>query len=683
MSFLNPFFLLGLAALAAPVLVHLVRRTRARRVEFPALVFVRQIPQRTIRRRTLHNLLLLALRALALLLVVIAFTRPFFGGGSAARDTNQARASVILLDASLSMRQGNHFAVAKQRADAILGDAQSDERVALVDFGKRYEVLSRFTTDKSKVRALLSTLNAGLEGTDYEQALRGAESLFGELKSSGLKRIFLISDFQAAGMAARASFKLREDVKLIPIDVGGVDAAGNVAITNVEARSMVFAQKYTDRLVVQINNFSDATRERLPVDFQINEQTVEKREINLALRESKIVEFTDFNLMEGVNRCVVSIKSDDFAPDNQFYFTLRRVSPAKALIIDSAVRGRSESLYLQSALEAGGELPFTFTLKSAGSVDPAEISANALVILNDAGNLSPSLAQSITGFVQAGGRLIISTGPHAEADKFNQSLATISPATLKESVQLERSETAAITDVKLDHPVFEIFRGGGRLAAARVFGYHRSEPKENATVLARFEDGSPALVESSAASKGHVLLFTSTLGTSWTDLPLTPLYLPLVQQMVRYLGERESFAWHQLGQTFIVPKERDAAPPAVDTPTGARLSENRLTPEGDLIVTAREQGFYRLRYNAGPDFAAVNIDGNEGDFTKLNEDEFIAATTGGGAGSEAATANNKLSKEEIEARQRIWWPLLVLALLLFVAEELLARRTKMVKMVGG
>src|SRR5678815_3741730 len=104
MSFLTPLFLHGVAALAAPVLVHLVRRTRARKVQFPALVFVRQIPQRTIRRRTLHNLFLLLLRCLAILLIVLAFTRPFFSGGSAAKETGTNSATVILVDMSLSMR---------------------------------------------------------------------------------------------------------------------------------------------------------------------------------------------------------------------------------------------------------------------------------------------------------------------------------------------------------------------------------------------------------------------------------------------------------------------------------------------------------------------------------------------------------------------------------------------------
>src|SRR5215203_1446190 len=135
MSFLNPLFLLGLAALAAPVLVHLVRRTRARRVEFPALYFVRQVPQRTIRRRTLHNLLLLILRCLALLLVVFAFTRPFFTGTKAGAATPAGeRHTVILLDASLSMRHEGHFAEAVRRADALVGEAQEGERVALLTF---------------------------------------------------------------------------------------------------------------------------------------------------------------------------------------------------------------------------------------------------------------------------------------------------------------------------------------------------------------------------------------------------------------------------------------------------------------------------------------------------------------------------------------------------------------------
>src|SRR4030095_16742364 len=113
----------------------------------------------------------------------------------------------------------------------------------------------------------------------------------------------------------------------------------------------------------------------------------------------KVVEFTGFNLTEGANRCVVEVGSSDFAPDNKFYFTIRREAAAKALIVESASRGRSDSFYLQSALGLNDALPFNFTVKSAGAVDPSGVAENSLVILNDAGSLSGALADSLKKFV--------------------------------------------------------------------------------------------------------------------------------------------------------------------------------------------------------------------------------------------------------------------------------------------
>ena len=682
MSFLTPLFFLGVAALAAPILVHLVRRTRARRVQFPALVFVRQVPQRTIRRRTLHNVLLLLLRCLAILLIVIAFTRPFFSGGSAAKDDTAVGATVILIDDSLSMRREGLFAEAQRRAESALDDARNDEQVALVSFDKRYTAQNRFIADKDKVRFGIRSLSAGWDGTDYEQALRGAESLLSEVKTSGPKRIVMISDFQAPGWnQARATFKLSNSTQLTTLDVGGSNPPPNVAITNVEARGAVFGQKYLDNLVVHISNFSDTPKDHVQVDFQINDQTVEKRDISLNSRDSRVVEFTGFNLNDGANRCTIDVFSGDFAPDNRFYFTLRRETAAKALIVEGASRGRSDSLHLQSALTTNEDLPFTFVLKSAGSVDPAGIPDYALVILNDSGPISTALADALVRFVNNGGQMIVSTGPHTQADTFNTSLQQVLPATLREAVQTKAGESVAITEVKFDHPIFEVFQESGRLAAANVIGYFRSEPRANAAVLARFEDGSPALVEA-PTGKGRVLLFTSSLGPSWNDLPLTPLYLPFIHQMVRYAGAREENAWYDLGQTFTVGRRQEPAAPAIDTPTGARLSEGKLTPDGDLLITAREPGFYRLRYNGAPDFAAVNIDGAEGDFTKLNFAEFAVGVTGGAGTAEGTEANRNVSSEEVEGRQKVWWSLLLVALLLLLAESFLARRTKMVKMIG-
>ncbi|MFL6256156.1 MAG: VWA domain-containing protein, partial [Pyrinomonadaceae bacterium] len=599
----------------------------------------------------------------------------------AAKASEGTRSTVILLDASLSMRRAGLFEEAKRRAEALVGEAAEDERVALLSFGEGYEVISRLTTDKNALRAALTGLSAGFEATDYEQALRGAEALFRESKTGGARRVLVLSDFQATGWdAGRATFRLAPDVRLALIDVAG-ETEGNAAVTNVEARGAVYGQKYTDKLAVHVANFSDEARGPVTLDFQIGDQTVEKRELTLAPREEKVVEFTDFNLAEGTNRCAVRLRSEDFAPDNDFYFTLRREAQSKALIIDGSARG-GDSFYLQSALAAGGDLPFTFDVRGAGAVDAGAIGAHSLVILNDAGAAPGPLSESVERFVESGGRLIIAAGPHTRPESFNRAFGRVAPATLVEAVQLQRGESVAMTAVKSSHPVFEVFNEGGRMPAARVYGYQRASPREGASVLASFEDGSPALVESGAGA-GRVLMYTSTLGMAWSDLPLTPVYLPLVQQMVRYLGEREVSAWHRLGQAFVVAKEAEGGAPAVDTPSGARLKQGGVSKDGELLLTGREPGFYRLRYSAGYDFAAVNVDGREGDFAKLNEEEFLAAFTGGDpAAPRASDATERESGEEIEARQRAWWPLLLVALLLLAAESVLARRTKVVKMIG-
>src|SRR4030095_13207020 len=318
-----------------------------------------------------------------------------------------------------------------------------------------------------RVRNGLEALSAGWDGTDYEQALRGAESLLSEIETTGPKRVVMISDFQAPGWTpATATFKLSNNTQLTTLDVGGNNPVPNVAITNVEARGVVFGQKYLDNLAVHVSNFSDTPKDQLQLDFQINEQTVEKRSISLNSRDSRVIEFTGFNLNDGVNRCTIDVVSNDFAQDNRFYFTLRRETPAKGLIIESASRGRSDSLHLQSALTTTGDLPFTFALKSSGTVDPTSSSDYSLVVLNDSGPLSPALADTLSKFVDAGGQVIMSTGPRTDVQSFNAAFQRLRPAVLREAVQTRGGESVAITEVKFDHPIFEVFQESGRLASA-------------------------------------------------------------------------------------------------------------------------------------------------------------------------------------------------------------------------
>ena len=101
MSFLTPLFLLGAAAVVAPILFHLIRRTTRERTRFSSLMFLKPTLPRLTKRSRLENLLLLLLRCAVLCLLAAAFARPFLKSLTpevqAAAETKR---TVVLLDAS-------------------------------------------------------------------------------------------------------------------------------------------------------------------------------------------------------------------------------------------------------------------------------------------------------------------------------------------------------------------------------------------------------------------------------------------------------------------------------------------------------------------------------------------------------------------------------------------------------
>jgi hypothetical protein len=87
MGFLAPALMAGLLAIAIPVVIHMINRERRETVVFPSLMFLRKVPYKSVRRQKQRHLLLLALRCLAIAIMVAAFARPFFDRQIAAAAT--------------------------------------------------------------------------------------------------------------------------------------------------------------------------------------------------------------------------------------------------------------------------------------------------------------------------------------------------------------------------------------------------------------------------------------------------------------------------------------------------------------------------------------------------------------------------------------------------------------------
>ena len=221
----------------------------------------------------------------------------------------------------------------------------------------------------------------------------------------------------------------------------------------------------------------------------------------------------------------------------------------------------------------------------------------------------------------------------------------------------------------------------GDFSAAHVFRYRALEPGPTDRVLARFDDGAVAAAEKRVGA-GRVIVWTTTLDDSWTDLALKPVFLPLVHQLVRYLAHYEQPpSWSTVGQVLDLAARatRRKADRVVVTPSGERIAqsarERRRAPRAERAGRLRDPvGVERL--GGGPTAIAVNLDPAESDLTPLDPSELVAAVTGQRRPQAAAAAEQpaELTREEAERRQSLWWYLLVAGLLLLAAETVVANQ---------
>ena len=134
MGFLAPLFLLGLATLAVPVIIHMIQRERKEVIEFPSLMFIRKIPFHSFRRQRIRNWFLLLLRCAAVALLLGAFARPFFPAGSLAAVTSTAREVVILLDRSYSMVYDGRWDRARDAARDVINGLRAEDQATVILF---------------------------------------------------------------------------------------------------------------------------------------------------------------------------------------------------------------------------------------------------------------------------------------------------------------------------------------------------------------------------------------------------------------------------------------------------------------------------------------------------------------------------------------------------------------------
>jgi hypothetical protein len=688
MGLLAPAFLAGLLAIGIPIAIHLINRERREVVRFPSLMFLRKVPYRSVRRQKLRHLLLLAMRCVALILLVAAFSRPFLEKhGTAAASLLGARERVVLVDRSYSMGYSDHWKRALDAARAATRDIAGNDRATIVFFANDPVAATEPTANQGRLDHAIAAAKLSSEGTRYEPALKFASQI---LSASNLprKEVVMISDFQNVAWGRRDDVHLPLGTAMTTVDIGGAQGS-DLAITQVATDRDATGDRDRVTVTARVTNVGSAER-TVEATFELGGRAVETKKLTVPAKGVAQARFSPAVVPAAATRGTVRITHDSLQANDEFNFTLAPGEAVSVLIVQPSKPRTNQGLYLRRALEIGDRPAFHVDVKSIDALRAADLTSRSLVVLDEVAPPDGALGTRLRDAVMAGAGLLVVPGD-VQAGRWSADWRALMPAQLGSVVDRTHDAGATIASVDYGHPVFELFSAprSGDFSTAHLFRYRQLVAPGDSGVIARLDDGAPALVEKGAGG-GKILMWASSLDEYWTDLPLQPVFLPFVHELAKYAGRYgDSRSWFMAGDVLDLSRHGEltapfvagggesvaATPMILESPSGQRTS---LTASGaGHLATLTEQGFYELR---GPATAAgsgrpiaVNVDPKESDLTHFDPKELVAAVTAAPvAGSpDAGTAT---APKDLERTQAIWWYLLAVALLLMAAETVLSNR---------
>ncbi|MCH7991333.1 MAG: BatA domain-containing protein [Gemmatimonadetes bacterium] len=535
LAFLVPLFLLGIAGVVVPIVVHLTRKQRRNVVHFPSLMFLQKIPYQEQRRRRIQHWFLLSLRALALALLVLAFARPFLDqSGLALGAASGPTEVVVLIDQSYSMAIGDKLDRARTEARAIFAALGPLDRASLVVFARGANVVARSTADRVRLRGALDTIEVSSGSTRYGPALKVAQTILEESTlPSGA--VYLLTDFQRTGWTGDEGVHLPPGSRMIPILLGSDEPVDNVMITDVSLPRQAVAGRERVTPTARVVRRGGAETREVMVSLELDGQEIQTRSVMLEPNASAAVTFQPVTLSRPHTRGTVRLPDDALTADNAHHFVLSPGTALRVLVVEGAGAADDVSLYLRGALEISDDGRFDVRTRRASVVRPVDLEGTDAVFLNDV-QIDGGSAERLRAYVEAGGGILVALG---QDGGWPASAADMLPGTVGPMEDRIQGRGGRLGYLDYEHPVFEVFAGprSGDFTGARFYRARRLELSDSATALARFDDGSVALAELSYG-RGKVLVWTTSLDAFWNDLALQPVYLPFVHRLAEYMGGR-------------------------------------------------------------------------------------------------------------------------------------------------
>lgn len=604
MLFRNPGFLWALALGAIPIIIYLLMRYRSLRVFWGANYILERALERLKKKRYWDQILLIALRVLAILAVVLAFARP------ASRRPGQMSVGgdhhVLIIDTSYSMLAGEARHTRWDRGLEVLkklaatwgrGDPWS---LYLIDANPRWVVDGAVVSTPADTIAILD----GLAPTETRASLGKAfEALVGRFPEGNVEVTVLADDQDLTWKGMEKVVFPHGDVPPIYWVNPPLAERENLAVTSVRFAGERVLTGHPTRVFVSVRNFGAQPVRDAEVEVLVDGAFFAKEPISLLPGQESPIHFDVAFEKPGSHYITARLEADALEYDNALSAGIVVDAEFRVLVLrDPAKQGKFDSAWrfleafsIVQKMEDEFEQPvFTMGPLSLSlwekPVD-AKVLAGADVVLIDGGMpLNPELVELLDKYVAAGGGLVLAADQNVQPEAWNELLgrAKLLPAPLAQlrSEQGGGTRFRSLSRAEFQADALRPFETAedGDIANAVFYSWWQVGDRfPGAEVLARYDDAEPFLLRI-RKEPGTVLMLTSGLNGWWNNLIVREFYVPLVFRLFsegasggiypRTLGLREPARLRVKepetlkSVTFFEADGTPTAAPAARTPAG-------------------------------------------------------------------------------------------------------------------